>query len=66
MGDSDREFQVDPRLEMLSDKVRQGVPVKLGEALEVVGYQERKRVWNKLRKSRRWYPRLLNWLSGGR
>ena len=30
----------DNRLEELSDKVRRGIPVSMGEAMEVIEYQE--------------------------
>jgi len=43
---------MDKRLEDLSDMVRKGIPVGIGEAFEVIDYQERLRVeradkWNK-------------------
>lgn len=43
---------MDKRLEELSDMVRKGIPVGLGEAIEVIDYQERLRLeradkWNK-------------------
>ena len=33
----------DNRLEELSDKVRRGIPVSMGEAMEVIEYQEQLR-----------------------
>lgn len=33
----------DKRLEELSDKVRKGIPVSMGEAMEVIEYQEQLR-----------------------
>ena len=33
----------DKRLEELSDKVRKGIPVSMGEAIEVIEYQEQLR-----------------------
>lgn len=43
---------MDKRLEELSDRIRNGIPIAIGEALEVIDYQERLRVeradkWNK-------------------
>ena len=43
---------MDKRLEDLSDMVRKGIPVGIGEAFEVIDYQSRLRVeradkWNK-------------------
>ena len=35
-----RKTLTDKRLEELSDKVRRGTPISMGEAMEVVEYQE--------------------------
>jgi hypothetical protein len=35
-----RKTIIDKRLEDLSDKVRRGEPIKMGEAFEVIDYQE--------------------------
>jgi hypothetical protein len=36
-------FLKDERLELLSDKVRQGIPIDFIEAIEVIEYQEKLR-----------------------
>jgi len=49
----------DERLERLSDLVRQGVPIDLGDALEVIDYQESKKVHRTTGLIRR----FAKWLS---
>ena len=50
----------DKRLEILSDEVRRGNPIGLGEALEVIQYQTEIR---KYKKQTKWYRRLFNWIK---
>lgn len=47
------------RLEKLSDLVRQGVPIGLGETIEVIAYQESKKVHRTTGLIRR----FAKWLS---
>lgn len=35
-----QKFEIDERLEKLSNKVRSGTPIEFSEALEVIAYQE--------------------------
>jgi hypothetical protein len=51
-GNTERKKIMDTRLEALSDMVRKGIPIGIGEALEVIDYQARLRLdradkWNK-------------------
>jgi Ethanolamine utilization protein EutJ (predicted chaperonin) len=47
----------DERLELLSDKVRQGIPINFFDAIEVVAYQEKLKemrenssIWGKIKQ----------------
>ncbi len=42
-------------LEELSDRVRQGIPISMAEAIRVIQYQDERRKW---RASLPWYKRL--------
>jgi hypothetical protein len=46
----------DERLEALSDRVRRGQPIGLGEAIEVIAYQEAIKA---RRKRRSWWARFI-------
>ena len=49
----------DDRLEMLSDKVRKGIPIDFSEALEVVEYQEALR----RERDKSVWQRFIHWLG---
>lgn len=55
---------MDERLEALSDKVRMGVPVDFGEAIEVIEYQERLKSERAEKRSRTLLGRLVRWVRG--
>jgi hypothetical protein len=51
----------DKRLEELSDKVRQGIPIPMMDAIEVINYQEGLR---REREALPWYKRIFKILLG--
>lgn len=55
---------MDDRLDALSDKVRNGIPVDFMEALEVIEYQENLKAERKLRFEKSLVGRFFRWIIG--
>jgi len=53
---------MDERLEALSDKVRRGIPIDFGEALEVIDYQKRLQAEREERRSKTLLGRVMRWV----
>jgi len=55
---------MDARLEELSDKVRMGIPINFGEALEVIAYQDELRAEREAAKAKTLLGRMMRWFRG--
>lgn len=51
------------RLESLSDKIRQGIPINLSDALEVINYQEKLRLRREAEKEKTLLRRFFRWFD---
>ena len=50
----------DRRLEELSDKVRQGIPISMAEAIETIEYQE---IFRNEREAMTYWRKLIGWIK---
>lgn len=55
---------MDKRLEDLSDKVRQGIPIDFSEAMEVIEYQSKLKQERLDKASNSFVGRFMRWIRG--